>query len=54
MTRKLLILSSAILLACTSSCAHVNKLPDPRVSCPSIPGEFMIPPARPQPIGNNE
>lgn len=54
MTRKLLIaLTSASMLLYVTSCATTKNLPDPRVSCPSIPGELMQAPARPQPIENN-
>jgi hypothetical protein len=45
----LIILSSLSLI----SCHTVQDIPDPTVNWPTIPGELMKPPVRPQPIGNN-
>lgn len=41
------------MLAYATSCAHVSNIPDPSVSCPSIPGELMKAPEQLQTIGNN-
>lgn len=53
MTHKILalLISTSLFTACQT---RQEQLPDPGVTTPSIPGELMVPPKRPQPIGTDE
>jgi hypothetical protein len=45
-------LNIALLCLILGSCETVKELPEPRVSCPTIPSTLMQPPERAQTIGN--
>jgi hypothetical protein len=45
-------LNIAFLCLLLGSCATVKELPDPTISCPKVPADFMKPPERAQTIGN--